>query len=89
MLVKAIRELSRGSPSSEVLEFLTGLSRPLRRTDDQKTVLYARNFYAWAHNMDCVNRWPGEEISYLAKDKGDKSVLKKTQAARVNGCLSS
>ena len=83
MLANAVRETSDGSVSAETMEFLKSKCRPLPCSDRDKTVLYARNFDAWAHNIACVNRWSGKISKYLAKDSGSKEILSRSPAHEV------
>ncbi|XP_067938367.1 ATP-dependent DNA helicase PIF1-like [Watersipora subatra] len=82
-IANAVRETSDGSVSAETMEFLKSKCRPLPCSDRDKTVLYARNFDAWAHNIACVNRWSGKISKYLAKDSGSKEILRRSPAHEV------
>ena len=67
-LTIAIEEVRKGKASSATLSFLRSLQRPLVASAAGKTTLFATNFDAWAHNVDCLSRWPGEDRCYKAMD---------------------
>ena len=80
-LICAVSELEKGELSTETIELITSLSRPLSK-DQHPIYLYARNFYVDLHNYEIMSNMPGEFVIYQSTDTGSQHYLSRmtTQA---------
>jgi hypothetical protein len=88
-LICAVSELEKGELSTETIELMTSLSRPLSK-DQCPIYLYARNFYVDLHNYEIMSNMPGEFVIYQSRDTDSQHYLSMmtTQArlALQTGC---
>ena len=74
-MIRAVNELSDGSPSEETIQFLRSLDRPLNVPDEEVTKQFGTNFDTCVINQDILEELAGEMVCFKAKDEGTKVVL--------------
>jgi hypothetical protein len=86
MLINAINELERGTPSPPTVAFINSLSRPLSEDMENNSVyLFARNIDVDLFNNDKVQGLPGHMFVFRSEDEGDFHYINKFLALRNLG----
>ena len=86
MLINAINELERGTPSPPTVAFINSLSRPLSEDMEHNSVyLFARNIDVDLLNHDKEPGLPGHMFVFRSEDEGDFHYINKFLALRNLG----